>query len=76
MQTQTKTQINNEITKEQNKQFIKPLSTIMALCKLDLTEQELLQREDFRKVIAELREIAKQGRRQEFERFAKMVILG
>ena len=73
---QTKTQIDNEIMKEQNKQFIKPLSTIMALCKLDLTEQELLQREDFRKVIAELREIAKQGRRQEFERFAKMVILG
>ena len=73
---QTKTQIDNEIMKEQNKQFIKPLATIMSLCKFDLTEQELLQREDFRQVIAELREIAKQGRRQEFERFAKMVILG
>ena len=73
---QTKTQIDNEIMKEQNKQFVKPLATIMSLCKFDLTEQELLQREDFRQVIAELREIAKQGRWQEFERFANMVILG
>ena len=60
--------------KEQNKQFVKPLATIMSLSKLDLTEQELLQREDFREVIAELREIARQGKRQEFERFANMVL--
>ena len=73
---QTKTQIDNEIMKEQNKQFIKPLATIMSLCKFDLTEQELLQREDFREIIAELREIARQGKWQEFEQFAYMVILG
>ena len=32
---QTKTQIDNEIMKEQNKQFVKPLATIMSLCKFD-----------------------------------------
>lgn len=55
-----------EIIKSHSREFLEPILTITQLSNLHLSEAELIQNEDFNKVIAQLTEIDKQGLRPQF----------
>ncbi len=55
-----------EIITNHSKEFLEPILTITQLSNLHLSEAELIQNEDFNKVIAQLTEIDKQGLRPQF----------
>ena len=49
-----------------SKEFLEPILTITQLSNLHLSKAELIQNEDFNKVISQLTEIDKQGLRPQF----------
>lgn len=55
-----------EIITNHSKDFLEPILIITQLSNLHLSEAELIQNEDFNKVIAQLTEIDKQGLRPQF----------
>lgn len=55
-----------EIIKSHSREFLEPILTITQLSNLHLSEAELIQNEDFNKVISQLTEIDKQGLRPQF----------
>ena len=55
-----------EIITNHSKEFLEPILIITQLSNLHLSEAELIQNEDFNKVISQLTEIDKQGLRPQF----------
>ncbi len=55
-----------EIIKSHSREFLEPILTITQLSNLHLSEAELIQNEDFNRVLAQLTEIDKQGLRPQF----------
>lgn len=55
-----------DIITRHSKEFLEPILIITQLSNLHLSEAELIQNEDFNKVIAQLTEIDKQGLRPQF----------
>lgn len=55
-----------EIITNHSKEFLEPILIITQLSNLHLPEAELIQNEDFNKVISQLTEIDKQGLRPQF----------
>ena len=55
-----------EIIKNHSREFLEPILTIMRLSNLGLTKSELIQSEEFNRVIAQLTEIDRQGLRPQF----------
>lgn len=49
-----------------SKEFLEPILTITQLSNLHLSEAELIQNEDFNRVLAQLTEIDRQGLRPQF----------
>ena len=49
-----------------SREFLEPILTITQLSNLHLSEAELIQNEDFNRVISQLTEIDKQGLRPQF----------
>ena len=55
-----------DIIKNHSREFLEPILTITQLSNLHLPEAELIQNEDFNRVLAQLTEIDKQGLRPQF----------
>lgn len=55
-----------EIITNHSKDFLEPILIITQLSNLHLSEAELIQNEDFNRVLAQLTEIDKQGLRPQF----------
>ena len=55
-----------EIITKHSKEFLEPILIITQFSNLHLSEAELIQNEDFNKVISQLTEIDKQGLRPQF----------
>lgn len=55
-----------EIITNHSREFLEPILIITQLSNLHLSEAELIQNEDFNKVISQLTEIDKQGLRPQF----------
>lgn len=55
-----------EIIKSHSREFLEPILTITQLSNLHLSEAELIQNEDFNRVLAQLTEIDRQGLRPQF----------
>lgn len=49
-----------------SKEFLEPIITLWQISNLHLSEAELIQNEDFNRVISQLTEIDKQGLRPQF----------
>ena len=55
-----------DIITNHSKEFLKPILTLMQLSNLGLTKAELIQNEDFNRVLSQLIEIDRQGLRPQF----------
>lgn len=55
-----------EIITNHSKEFLEPILIITQLSNLHLSEAELIQNDDFNRVISQLTEIDKQGLRPQF----------
>ena len=55
-----------EIIINHSREFLEPIITLSQISNLHLSEAELIQNEDFNKVISQLTEIDKQGLRPQF----------
>lgn len=71
--TQTITQKDVDIILAHKEQFSKPLITLAELSRLDLPQQELMTNQQFKEAIAELREIERQGHKQQLLMFTDML---
>lgn len=63
-----------EIIKSHSREFLEPILTITQLSNLHLSEAELIQNEDFNKVISQLTEIDKQGLRPQFYMLVSIIM--
>lgn len=71
--SQTITQKDVTIIKEHKEQFAKPLLLLEKVSRLDLTKQEIMANQMFKEAIAELREIDRQGYKQQLFMFTNLV---
>ena len=55
-----------DIITNHSREFLEPILTITQLSNLHLSEAELIQNDDFNRVLAQLTEIDKQGLRPQF----------
>ncbi len=71
--SQTITQKDVTFIKEHKEQFAKPLLLLEKVSRLDLTKQEIMANQMFKEAIAELREIDRQGYKQQLFMFTNLV---
>ena len=71
--SQTITQKDVDIILAHKEQFSKLLITLAELSRLDLPQQELMTNQQFKEAIAELREIERQGHKQQLLMFTDML---
>lgn len=57
-----------------SKEFLEPILTLSQISNLHLSEAELIQNEDFNRVIAQLTEIDKQGLRPQFYMLVSIIM--
>lgn len=75
MNKQTITIEDLEIIKSHKKKFLKPITTIFKLIESGMSDDRILQANEFKKVALELQEIDKQGLKKQFLIFYEMLML-
>lgn len=63
-----------DIITNHSQEFLEPILIITQLSNLHLSEAELIQNEDFNKVISQLTEIDKQGLRPQFYMLVSIIM--
>lgn len=63
-----------EIIKSHSREFLEPILSLMQLSNLGLSKSEMIQNEDFNRVLTQLIEIDRQGLRPQFYMLVSIIM--